>query len=140
MFQTNISKYLTPIFVGLTIAGGSIASATAVQPITTSSQSDRVEHLTCVRDPQGLMCNVDESSNVKSTDRVKIVAKNTATAASPTTFNSDRLAQISNSLLGIIYLGFPSLLVFAIVRHDRLAAKHTQLVAQLEKLWANSHS
>ncbi|PSB58553.1 hypothetical protein [Chamaesiphon polymorphus] len=128
-------KHLTPILVGMMLSGGIITSAVA-QPATPSSQNAQVEHLTCVRDPQGLMCNVDESSSVKSTERVTI-HKNSSTPAVVTT---EQLAQASDLLLGIIYLGLPSALILAIVRYDRRAAKHTQLVAQLERIWENPHA
>ncbi len=82
------------------------------------------------------MCNVDDSSNVKSTERVTI-SKNRST---PAAVNTQQLAQASNLLLGIIYLGLPSALIFAIVRYDRRAAQHTQLVAQLERIWENPHA
>ncbi|WP_309739845.1 MULTISPECIES: hypothetical protein [unclassified Chamaesiphon] len=129
-------KHLTPILVGMMLSGGILTSAAVAQPATSSSQNSQVEHLTCVRDPQGLMCNVDDSSNVKSTERVTI-SKNRST---PAAVNTQQLAQASNLLLGIIYLGLPSALIFAIVRYDRRAAQHTQLVAQLERIWENPHA
>ena len=135
-FQAMNIKHLTPILVGMMLSGGIITSAAAAQPTTSSSQNSQVEHLTCVRDPQGLMCNVDDSSSVKSTKRVTI-SKNSST---PTAVNTQQLAQASDLLLGIIYLGLPSALILAIVRYDRRAAKHTQLVAQLERIWDNPHA
>jgi hypothetical protein len=130
-------KHLTPILVGMMLSGGLITSEVATQPTTASNQNAPVRQLTCVRDPQGLMCNVDRSSQIEKIERVTIPTKDSSTPAAVTT---NQLAQVSDLLIGIIYLGLPAALIFALVRYDRRAAKHTQLVAQLERIWEKPHA
>ncbi len=121
---------LTTVAIGVMLSGGLVAASAVAQPKTAAHP--QVQHLTCVQDTQGLMCNVDESSNPIGTDRVNSAS---ADISVPAAITAEQLAQLSNLLLGIIYLGLPSALLLAVIQHDRRAQEQTQLIAQLERIW-----
>ena len=120
------------MLVGVMLSGGLSVAAAVAQPTATSPQQPQVQHLTCVQDTQGLMCNVDESSNSIERDRVSVAS---ADNSAPALITAAQLEQLSNLLLGFMYFGLPSALVFAVLRHDRRDREQTQLVAQLERIW-----
>jgi hypothetical protein len=126
-------KHLMPVLLGLMLSGGLFATAITTKP-TTNSQ---LQHLTCVQDTQGLMCNVDALSN---TQKMEPASVEQSDLSAPVLITSEQLAQGSDFLLGLMYFGLPSTLVFAMLLHDKRAAQHTQVVAQLERMWDNSHS
>ncbi len=124
---------LTPILLGLMLAGGLIVSATAMQPTVSASQNSQVQHLTCIQDTQGLMCNIDQASNMSK----PVEQTHTPTAGSwvPEIITTEQLEQVSNLLLGIMYFGLPTALVFAVLRSDRQDTQRTKLIEQLERTW-----
>lgn len=129
----NIQR-LIPVLFGLMLSGGLITSAAAAQPINASKQNSQVQHLTCVKDAQGLMCKVDEALNPSSSGvQQKIVAKADLTPSELAI--NEQLGQMSNILLGIIYLGLPIALVFAILLHDKRVAELAQSIEGLERIW-----
>jgi hypothetical protein len=124
----NIRR-LIPVWCGIMLSGGSIASASVAQPTVSAPQ---VQHLTCVQDSQGLMCNVDTSSNIQSTEQKAISPSG---IIAPALITTEQLGQGSDFLLGIMYFGLPTALVFAVLVHDQKEAHRTQLIAQLERIW-----
>ena len=128
---------LTPVLFGIMLSGGLISSAAAAQPTVVSNHNAQVQHLTCVQDTQGLMCKVDASSNTKSIEQVSV---DKSDISAPELITTAQLGQISDLLLGIMYFGLPSALVFAVLLHDKRAAQRTQLIAQLERTWQNPQS
>lgn len=127
----NIHR-LTAVLVGLTLSGGLIASSATAQSIDSSKQNSQVQHLTCVKDTQGLMCTVDKAldaaSGVQQTN-----SKSDLTVSEQAT--NEQLGQISNALLAIMYVGLPIALVFAILRHDKRDAELAQSIEGLERIW-----
>ena len=126
---------VTTMLVGVMLSGGITAAAAVARP-TATSQQPQVQHLTCIQDTQGLMCNVDESSSTIGTEGTVPSADNSA----PALITAAQLEQLSNLLLGIMYFGLPSALVFAVLRHDRREQEQTQLIAQLERIWHDPRS
>ena len=82
------------------------------------------------------MCNVDELSSQMG-DRVSVES---ADNSAPVSIAAAQLEQLSNLLLGIMYFGLPSALVFAVLRHDRRDREQTQLIAQPERIWNDPRS
>ena len=132
-----IIQRLTPVLFGIMLSGGLIGAAAAAQPTFAPNQNSQVQHLTCVQDTQGLMCNVDASSNTKSIEQASVSQSD---ISAPALITTEQLAQGSDFLLGIMYFGLPSALVFAVLLHDKRAAQRTQLIAQLERTWQNPQS
>ncbi|MBM0743117.1 hypothetical protein JOY44_16130 [Phormidium sp. CLA17] len=129
----NIQR-ITPVLFGLLLSGGLLTPAVAAQPIDTSKQNSQVQHLTCVKDTQGLMCTVDEALNTSSSGVEQKIAAKADSTPSELAFN-EQLGQMSNILLGIIYLGLPIALVFAILLHDKRVAELAQSIEGLERIW-----
>lgn len=125
---------LTPVLFGIILSGGLLASAAAAQPTVASNQNSQVQHLTCVQDTQGLMCNVDETSKRES-DRVSV---STSDNSAPELITAQQLEQLSNLVLGIMYFGLPFALVFAVLRQDKQDTELTQRIEQLERIWNSS--
>jgi hypothetical protein len=133
---TNIMKYLTSALFGLMLSGGLMASSAIAAP-STSIDNSQVQHLTCIRDSQGLMCNVDESSKVQSTSQLNLAGANNL---APELITTEQLAQLSDFLIGIMFFGLPCSLVFAVLLHDKREAERDRLVAQLERIWIDPRS
>lgn len=117
-------QHLTAVLFGLTLSYGLIVPAVA-QPNNFSKQNLKVQHLTCVQDTKGLICNVDEALKVSN------VSKKEA----PEPVTTKQLRQLSNILLGITFFGMPTALLLAISLHDKQDAQRTQLIEQLERIW-----
>ncbi|MER3433949.1 MAG: hypothetical protein C4288_11080 [Leptolyngbya sp. ERB_1_1] len=106
-------------------------------PNVMAAQSDQnVQHLTCTRDPQGLMCTIDETQETVSLKNTKHSAS--AQNEDVQTKYSDQLEQISNGLLGLIFIGLPIVLVAAIVVQDKRDIDRTKRLEQLERIWHQS--
>jgi hypothetical protein len=135
-FQVMFIQRLTPVLCGIMLSGGLIASSVASQPTVPSKQNSQVQHLTCVQDTQGLMCNVDESL-AKSKLAERTTTHNSVSSV-PALITVEQLAQVSNFLLALVYFGLPSALVFAILRHDKRDKERTQLIERLERIWNQS--
>jgi hypothetical protein len=128
-------KHLMPVLLGLMLSGGLFAATVTTKP-TTGTQNSSVQHLTCIQDTQGLMCNVDASSNTQSMAQASV---DRSASSAPILITSEQLAQGSDFLLGLMYFGLPSALVVAVLLYDNRAAQHERLVSQLERIWDNSH-
>ena len=106
-------------------------------PNVIAAQSDQnVQHLTCTRDPQGLMCTINETQETVS-------LKNSERSALPQhqdaqTNYSEQLEQISNGLIGLIFIGLPIVLMVAIVVQDKRDIDRTKRLEQLERIWHQS--
>ncbi|MEX0268044.1 hypothetical protein AB3R30_02765 [Leptolyngbyaceae cyanobacterium UHCC 1019] len=129
----NIQR-LAPVLFGLLLSGGLITSAAAAQPINASKQNSQVQHLTCIEDTRGLMCTVDETLNTSSSSVQQKTAAKADLTPSELAINK-QLGQMSTILLGIIYLGLPIALVFAVLRHDKRDAELAQSIEGLERIW-----
>lgn len=103
----NIQR-LTTVLFGLILSTGLIAPSVATQ---------------------GLMCNVDEPSNVSNASK---------SDKAPESITNQQLAQISNILLAITFFGMPTALLLAVLRHDKQDAQRTQFIEQLERIWKSS--
>ncbi len=108
-----------------------MASAAIAAPTSNSP----VQQLTCGQNPQGLMCNVDKSSNIQSTSQIDVADSRSFAPAAITT---KQLAQLSDLTIGLMYFGLPCSLIFAVLLHERRKAQQAQLVARLERIWIKS--
>ena len=107
-------------------------ASSAIAAPTASTNNSQVQHLTCVRDSQGLMCNVDAASNAQSTSPMNVTS---ASNLAPELISTEQLAQLADFLIGLMFFGLPCSLIFAVLLHDKRAAEHERLVAQLERIW-----
>ncbi len=105
-----------------------------------------MQHLTCVKDAQGLMCTIDESQErdhevAKKAGTAKTLKASTV-AAVPQLISSTQLGFISNVLLGFLYFVLPVGLGLGIFLHDKYYAYRSNLVKEqidlLERLWKQS--
>ena len=110
---------LPSLVLSLALLGSS--NAIAAQP------DQNVQHLTCTRDPQGLMCTIDQSQEA--------VALKQSAISQNQGIRSEQLEQISNALIGLIFIGLPIGLILAVIIHDKRDSDRTKQVEQLERIW-----
>ena len=106
-------KNLIPVLCGLMLSGGLMA---------TSAKAAGVQHLTCVKEADGLSCKVDATTVKNSTNNLQQAPKN------------HNLGQVSSILLALIYLALPSALVYAILLEAKSYRERTKLIERLESI------
>ncbi|MBW4443461.1 MAG: hypothetical protein KME10_19955 [Plectolyngbya sp. WJT66-NPBG17] len=106
--------HLPSLMLSLALVGS--PNAIATQP------DQSVQHLTCTKDPQGLMCTIDETQ--------KTVSINAPTSA--------QLEQLSNELIAVMFIGLPIALVLVVILHDKQGIDRKKRREQLEKIWQQS--
>jgi hypothetical protein len=127
------SKFFNPLTAGLIAAGLlTIAPIAVAQSTTLQMPTAEVEHLTCVRDAQGLMCKPESRDNAPAN---LVNAPATATEYLPQLVSPQQLGQFSDALLVCLYLVFPAGLGLAILLHDKRSELLSARIEQLEKLW-----
>jgi hypothetical protein len=124
--------FFNPLTAGLIAAGLLTLAPTAfAQPTKLQMPATEVEHLTCVRDAQGLMCKPQSHD----TDASLVKAPGSTTENFPQLVSSQQLGQFSDALLVCLYLVFPAGLGLAILLHDKRSELLSAQIEQLEKLW-----
>lgn len=125
--RTKLFNYLA---TGLITSGLlAIAPSTSAQTARLQTAESKVEHLTCVKDAQGLMCKTEERDS-------KPVAPNTTVSAS--IVSSEQLGHFSNALLASLYFVLPAGLGLAIFLRDKQSELLNQQIQRLEKLWSQT--
>ncbi len=128
------TKFFNHLTAGL-IASGLVAIAPSLAVAQTiPSPKGEVEHLTCVKDAQGLMCKAD---NFDKAVPQESAATNPASTTSQLV-SSEQLGQFSNVLLGWLYFVLPAGLGLAVFLHDKHSQRLTEQVELLEKLWSKN--
>lgn len=117
----------------------------AIAPIALGQSLEEVQHLTCVKDAQGLMCKTEErdSEPVRNPgnglkagvpESLKV-----STIAAPQLITSAQLEFISNVLLGFLYFVLPTGIGLAIYMHDKYSSYRSAMLEKqieiLERLW-----
>lgn len=111
-----------------------IAPSLAFAQTITSNKSE-VEHLTCVKDTQGLMCKTDDRDKAATSDESATMQ---LTSTTPQILSSEQLGQFSNVLLGCLYFVLPTGLGLAIFLHDNRSKTLNEQIERLEKLWSQN--
>ena len=110
-------KHLISVFCGLMLSGGLMVTA---------AKAAGVQHLTCVKEADGLSCQVDatvkSANNLQQGDSSLEATKN------------NNLEQFSSILLALIYLGLPSALVYAILLEAKSHRERTKIIERLESI------
>ena len=104
-------------------------------PIAIAAQPGRTtQHLTCQKDTQGLMCTIDE------TQEAVLLKDADQSAMSQTAHNitSEQLKQVSDGLIGLMFVGLPIALILAVILHDKQNIDRTKRLEKLERLWHQS--
>jgi hypothetical protein len=126
-----------------------IASSAFGQSVELQINGENVQHLTCVKDTQGLMCKTEQrdSQSTQKTADVREAGTAKSLKAStlmpvPQLLSSAQLEFISNVLLGFLYLVLPVGLGLGIFLHDKYYAYRSNLLSTqmelLERLWKQS--
>jgi hypothetical protein len=120
------------LILGISVLGCLLAPVASAQNLAQPIKEDSTQPQTCLRDPQGLMCNVDSSADRQA-------AQFTATASQPIALSSQQLEGVSNVLIGLLYLALPAGLGLALFLHDRQEDHFSQqlkmCVELLERIW-----
>lgn len=99
-------------------------------PIAVAAQPE-IQHLTCTKDSQGLMCTIDETQET-------VVLKH---ASQPEIFkgnSASQLGELSNFLIGLIFIGFPITIVLSVLIHDKRDDAKLKQIEELERIWQQS--
>lgn len=125
-----------------------IASAAFAQSVKLHIDGEGVQHLTCVKDAQGLMCKTEErdSELAGNPEDVKDGASESLKASTiktvPQILSSAQLEFISNVLLGFLYFVLPTGIGLGIFLHDKYSSYRNAILDQqitiLERLWTQS--
>lgn len=140
------NKFLNLVTIGLALAGAvAIASPALSQTAMLGLSAARsgsdtvVQRSTCVRDPQGLMCNAN-SNEIDQLPLTPQTSVHTATVLQPLTHV--QMEQLSDLLLGVLYFVLPIGFGLTLLLHDRdeayRAAMLDNQIKLLEKLWEQS--
>ncbi len=130
--RTKFFNYLT---VSL-IASGVVAIVPSLAVAQTlPSKGGEIEHLTCVKDTQGLMCQADDRDKAAASGESATLHP---TSTTPQILSSEQLGQFSNVLLGCLYFVLPTGLGLAIFLHDQRSKTLNEQIERLEKLWSQS--
>ena len=129
------TKFLNYLTAGLIASGGVTIAPSLTVAQTIPSPGAEVEHLTCVKDAQGLMCKADERDNTPTAQDEAATLK---LSAPPQIMSSEQLGRVSNLLLGCLYFVLPTGLALAIFLHDKRSKLFSEQVARLEKLWSQN--
>lgn len=111
---------LSPLLLSIAFLGCPIA--VAAQP--------EIQHLTCTKDPQGLLCKVDETQEM-------LLLKNPS-QSQRSGLSSEQLTHLSNILIGLIFLGLPITIVLSVLIHDKRDRTKIKQIKQLERIWQRS--
>lgn len=91
---------------------------------------ENVQHLTCVKDAQGLMCKTEERDSEPAGNPGNVM------------ISSAQLELISNVLLGFLYFVLPTGIGLAIFLHDKYSSYRSAILDKqieiLERLWMQS--
>lgn len=129
------TKFFNSLAAGL-IAFGLVTIAPSLAfAQTIPSQESEVEHLTCVKDAQGLMCKADDRDKEAASDESATMQP---TSTTPQILSSEQLGQFSNVLLGCLYFVLPTGLGLAIFLHDNRSKTLNEQIERLEKLWSQN--
>ena len=122
------ANFFNPLVASaMTVGLLTIAPSALSQTANVQVQDAGVEHLTCVKDSQGLMC--------KPMDRDRQPVVNVKNSSVVT---SEQLGHISNGLLAILYFLLPASLGLAIFLRDQKSDRINKQVMRLEKLWSQT--
>jgi hypothetical protein len=108
-------KHLTPVWFGIMLSSGLIASSTIV---ATALHNFPAQHLT-----------IAEASSLTPASLVE---------SQGTSISTEQSAQLTNALIGIICAGLPCSLLFVVVLQQQLAARQARLAAQLVRVRVDS--
>lgn len=138
--------FFNPLTICLATSGWlAIAPTTFSQSLKPQITGD-VQHLTCLKDAQGLICKIEErdSNSAKNPRDIKKAKateslKDSTAKTVPQLLSSAQLEFISNILLGFLYFVLPAGLGLGIFLHDKYYAYRSHLlkaqIERLERLW-----
>lgn len=132
-------------------ASGCLAIAPTAfgQSVDQHINGEDVQHLTCVKDAQGLMCKTEERDsepagnpgNVSEAGVPESLKVSSITTV-PQMISSAQLELISNVLLGFLYFVLPTGIGLAIFLHDKYSSYRSAILDKqieiLERLWMQS--
>jgi hypothetical protein len=120
------------LILGISVSGCLLAPVASAQNLAQPIKADSTQPQTCLRDTQGLMCNVDSPADRQA-------AQFTATASQPVALSSQQLEEVSNVLIGLLYLALPAGLGLALFLHDRqedyFSKQLKMRIELLERIW-----
>ena len=121
-------KFFNSLTIGLVTSGLLAIAPAAFAQATKSQGSAEVEHLTCVKDAQGLMCKAQDRDS-------QVAAINTKVAP---IMNSEQLGHWSDALLACLYFVLPTGLGLAVFLSDKRSEFLSEQIERLEKLWSQT--
>jgi hypothetical protein len=132
--RTNFVNRLT---LGLAVLGlSAIAPAAFGQSMTLQKGRVEVEHLTCTKDTQGLMCK-PQVQDSKVVPQAAMAADSTAAISAPQWISAGQLSSFSDVLLGGLYFVLPVGVGLAMFLHDEQTKRFAKRIDRLERLWNN---
>jgi hypothetical protein len=149
--QTDDSIATGSRFVAVVSAGLAAVSLLMATPafgqIAVTTVTSGKEHLTCVREGQSLICNVQQPGEVprtitfeQKTNSKNVGETNGQALVTRTALLTPELDKmLSDILIWTVYLGLPLTMVVAIWSHDQRAreqmVKLAQHITTLERIW-----
>jgi hypothetical protein len=126
-----------------------IAPAAFSQSVKLHIDGEGVQHLTCIKDAQGLMCKTEERDSEPAENPgndleagVPESLKVSSITTVPPKLSSAQLELISNVLLGFLYFVLPIGIGLGIFLHDKYSSYRSAILDQqimiLERLWMQS--